>query len=63
MAMILWIVLWFIPSFVVAGIARHRGFSFGAYLAHCLLASPWIAMVTLHVATHGEGDGTVYTPA
>jgi hypothetical protein len=60
---ILIVLFWIVPSFIVASIARRRGFSWGAYLAHCLLASPWVAMVTLHVATHGERNSPAHSPA
>jgi len=57
------VVLWLILSVVVASVARRRGFAWGAYFAHSLLASPWIAMVTLHRATHAESNAPVPTPA
>ncbi len=57
------LLLWIALSFVVASVARRRGFSWGAYFALCLLASPWLAMVTLHLATHAERNAPVHPPA
>ncbi|HXK36971.1 MAG TPA: hypothetical protein VJ553_05320 [Candidatus Paceibacterota bacterium] len=48
-----WIVIlfWILLSIVVASVARRRGFSFWAYLLHCYLPSPFVALITLHFAT------------
>ena len=56
------LLLWVAISIVVASVAHRRGFSWGAYFAHCLLASPWLAMVTLHLAKHAESNAPVHTP-
>jgi hypothetical protein len=51
-----WVVLllWLIPSIIVASVARRRGFSFWAYLLHCYLPSPFIALITLRAAIRGS---------
>lgn len=47
------ILFWLLPSIVVAFVARHRGFTFWAYLLHSYLPSPFVALITLHAATRG----------
>jgi hypothetical protein len=50
MEVLIAVIFWIVPSVIVAFVAKKRGYSFWAYLLHGFLPSPFVALITLHLA-------------
>ncbi len=49
--LIAFVLLWIVPAFIVARVASRRGFSYWTYFVHSFLPSPFVALITLRVAS------------